>query len=134
MTPQGGAKFGDPLSVLSIIFLMTIEPLRELSRQHEERSIWIIDTTSFSTELYIFCRRLDIAFRNTKGVEATRTRTNLLGWIWCEGQPEQFILAQRYYQDERIRLAKMLDQSARTKHSVNFSEIEDHCCVYGTGK
>ncbi|CCI49839.1 unnamed protein product [Albugo candida] len=65
---------------------------------------------------YIFCRRLDIAFRNTK---ATRTRTNSLGWIWYEDQPEQFILAQRYNQDERIRLAKMLDQSARMERSCN---------------
>ena len=43
ITPQRGVKQGDPLSAL--LFLMTIESLGNLLRQHEEHGIWINDTT-----------------------------------------------------------------------------------------
>lgn len=73
ITPQR-----DPLSTL--LFLMTIKPLRNLLCHHEEQGIWINGTT-VATGL-MFCERLDIAYRKTKWLfDVARTRSTLLDLV-----------------------------------------------------
>ena len=85
ITPQREVKQGDPLSAL--LFLMTIEPLGNLLRQHEEHGIGINGTTA-ATGLF-FADESTLLSETPNGVLA---QLELLQ-VYCDGSGAKFNLS-----------------------------------------